>query len=48
MFRILVLIFLVLVSFAPSSEVDAISSTTSVFQSLGIVLTDPIADTYYT
>ena len=47
MLRILVLIFLVLVSFVPSSEVVAISSTTSVFQSLGIDLIDPIADTYY-
>jgi hypothetical protein len=46
-FRIFILVFLVLVSFVPSSGVVALSSTTSVFRELGIELIDPIADTYY-
>lgn len=50
MLRIIVLIFLVSVSFLSSSyisQAQAISSTTSVFRELGIELIEPIADAYY-
>ena len=50
MFRTLLILLLVSVSFCTSSWVSAtshISSSTSVFRELGIDLIDPIADTYY-
>ncbi len=50
MFRILILVLIVSISFFSVSDVSQAgspSSTTSIFRDLGINLIDPIADTYY-